>query len=278
LTAPGVVLGERVGPFDGCIDGDLIRRYAAATKDPSSLVQEGAAVPAVAIVTQIWRAQETARPVIVPNEIERTMTGGLHGEHDIVLHRPIEPGEPLRIWVDGHGSRPAGQKAVVTLRYAAFDKRDELVAEQWWTTVFLGTTCAPAGEPAPDHAFPESARDRRVGAYSIDVDAGMAQRYAEVSGDWSDHHFSVEGARRSGFDRPFLHGLCTMALCAQGAVHLVADGDPTRVRRVAVRFATPTFIGEQLDVTLYDAGAPAYAFEATSAGATVVSHGRIELR
>ncbi len=110
------------------------------------------------------------------------------------------------------------------------------------------------------------------------VDEGMARRYAEVSGDWSPHHFEVEAARRSGFDRPFLHGLCTMALCARGVVEQVAGGDPDRVRRLAVRFATPVPLGETLRLRLYDAGDRRYGFEADCAGATVITHGRAELR
>jgi acyl dehydratase len=206
------------------------------------------------------------------------MKGGVHGEHDVVLHRPIVPGEPLRIWVEGQGARPAGRNSLVTLRYTMLDADDALVAEQWWTTVFLGVTCDPTGDPAPEHAFPDDARERPIGTYRVEVDPDMARRYAEVSGDWSAHHFDLDAARVSGFDRLFLHGLCTMALCAQGVVELAAGGDPERVRRVAVRFATPTFLGERLDVRLYDAGAPGIAFEADSAGATVITNGRAELR
>ena len=76
----------------------------------------------------------------------------------------------------------------------------------------------------------------------------MARRYAAVSGDWSAHHFDAAAARRSGSERPFLHGLCTMALSAQGVVSLVADGDPTTVRRIAVRFASPSFVGEDVEL------------------------------
>ena len=106
----------------------------------------------------------------------------------------------------------------------------------------------------------------------------MARRYAEVSGDWTAHHFDVAAARRSGFERTFLHGLCTLGLCAQGVVALVAGGDPERLRRIAVRFATPTFLGERLHVRVYDAGSLGYAFEADSLGASVITHGRAELR
>jgi acyl dehydratase len=271
-----VLVGERLGPFPGCLDREFLQRYAAATNDPSPRVRAGDAAPPVAIVTQIWDAQERGRNAFVPAEM--WANGGVHGQHDIVLHRPLVVGEPLRIWVEGQRATPAGRNARVTLRYVACDAADAVVAEQWWTTVFLATSCEPAGEPAPDHAFPEDARARAVGTYEVDVDDDMARRYAEVSGDWSPHHFDVDAARRSGVERVFLHGLCTMALCAQGVAHLVAGGDPERLRRVAVRFASPTFLGERLQVRVYDAGALGYAFEAACAGATVVTNGRAELR
>jgi acyl dehydratase len=278
MTDPVLVLGERIGPFPGRLDRDLLQRYAAATADPSPRARSGAAVPPVALVTQTWEAQEQGRTTLVSAALQQSATGGVHGEHDVVLHRSIVPGEPLRIWVEGHGARPAGRNTAITLRYTALDASDAVVAEQWWTTVLFGVTAEPAGDAAPDHAFPAGARERPVGAWETEVDPGMATRYAEVSGDWSPHHFDPEAARRSGFDRVFLHGLCTMALCAQGVAALVADGDPARVRRVAVRFASPTFIGERLHLRLYDAGPLGYAFEADSAGALVIAHGRAELR
>lgn len=276
VVGPGVVVGARRGPFDGMLTTELLQRYAAATRDPSPAAPS-TAVPPVAIVTQIWEAQDEGRTTAVPEALQRAAAGGVHGEHDIVLHRPIRPDEPLRTWVEGYGSRPAGRNSLVTLRYTTTDADAQLVAEQWWTTVYLGVTCEPVGDAPPAHGFPAEARRRRIGTYTIDVDPDMARRYAEVSGDWSDHHFTTDAAGRSGFDRPFLHGLCTMALCAQGVVQLIGDGDPSRIRRIAVRFAAPTFIGERIDVHVFDAHDAGWAFEAESGGATVVSNGRAEL-
>ena len=67
-----------------------------------------------------------------------------------------------------------------------------------------------------------------------------------------------------------------MALCARGVVELLGCR-PERMRRVAVRFARPMPLGEQLEVHLYDAGDVAYVFEASGAGVAVVTHGRVEL-
>jgi acyl dehydratase len=275
---PGVVVGDRLGPFSGRLDGDLVRRYAQATKDPNPGPQAGTSVPPVAIVTQIWAAQQAAFATLIPEAVRSSMTGGVHGEHDVVLHRPIVPGEQLQTWVEGHGSRRGGRHNLVTMRYTTYDCNEAVVAEQWWTTVLLNAAGQPVGGAPPDHTLPDDAGRRPVGDYYINVDEGMPRRYAEVSGDWSDHHFEVEAARQSGFDRPFLHGLCTMGLCAQGIISIVAEGDPNRIRRLVVRFASPTFVGEDLALHLFQLDERTYAFEAESSGAAVIRNGRAELR
>jgi acyl dehydratase len=271
--APSVILGERRGPFAGRLTADLIRRYAEATRDPNPGPLAGAVVPPAAIVTQIWVAQQAGFGSLVSEEVRDTMTGGVHGEHDIVLHRPIEPGEGLRTWVEGHGSRRGGRHNLITLRYVTYDDHDIAVAEQWWTTVMLNASGGPAGEAAPGHAFPEEARGHPAGTCRITVDEEMPRHYAEVSGDWSVHHFDDESARRNGFKRRFLHGLCTLGLCAQGIVSLVGTASPARIRRLAVRFAAPTYVGDDLDVHLYEAGAGTYVFEADAGGSAVIRNG-----
>ncbi|MBO0732575.1 MAG: hypothetical protein J2P57_25165, partial [Acidimicrobiaceae bacterium] len=83
MTSPGVVVGARRGPFSGCLDADFLRRYAEATNDPSAQVRAGSAVPAVALVTQIWDAQNEGRNAAVPAELQQAATGGVHGEHEV---------------------------------------------------------------------------------------------------------------------------------------------------------------------------------------------------
>ncbi len=278
MSQEEVLLGGRVGPFDARLDAHDVRVFADATRDPSKRVRAGEVVPPVALVTKVWEAQNVGRDALVPLSFQRTARGGVHGEHDLVLFRPIEPGEPLRTWVEGHAAHSKGQNVAVTLRYTTVDVEGVPVAEQLWTTVWLGVTCDDVGGPLPGHSIPEQARAHRRGTWRVEVDEEMARRYADASGDRSAHHFDAEAARRSGADQPFLHGICTMALCAQGVSELIAGGDPARIRRVAVRFARPVPLGEQLVVELYDAGELGWAFEATVAGSTVITQGRAELR
>ena len=135
-----------------------------------------------------------------------------------------------------------------------------LAVEHWWTIFFPGCDeLADVGPEPPDHTFPDEARAHPVGSATQHVDIDAATRYAEVSNDWSAHHFELDAARKAGVDYLFAHGLCTMAMCTQAAVAMVADGDPSRVRRVAVRFASPTRLDADLTVDVYDASEVARA-------------------
>jgi acyl dehydratase len=271
-------VGRRHGPFPGDVDPAVVAAYAAATNDTAAGVRAGTTVPATFPVILVFDAQ-TAANADVPVAVYEDARGGVHGEHDIVLHRPLLPGETLTTWSRVSAVRDSLAGTRVVLHMEQYDAQDALVVEQWWTTLFLGThLLADTGDEPVDHAFPDAARSRAVGSATQRVDADVARRYAEMSGDWSAHHFDAAVARAEGFDDVFAHGLCTMAMCTQAVVALVAGGDAARVRRIAVRFAAPMPLDTDLTVDVFDAGASSFAFEATAGGAAVVKHGRLELR
>ena len=203
-----------MGPYELSVGPDLVRRFGEATLDHGPLAREGRFVPPCLLATRSFRAQYLAINELVPVEIFAAARSGVHGEHELLVHRVVGSGERLRVFIETHSAWPAGENLRVTLRHLIHDDRDDLVAEQWWTTVLLGTTAEPTGPRPPDLAFSSSGISP-LADDEMPVDDVMARRYAEVSGDFSEHHFSVEGARRSGFDAPFLHGLCTMALCRE---------------------------------------------------------------
>jgi acyl dehydratase len=90
-------------------------------------------------------------------------------------------------------------------------------------------------------------------------------------------HVDDEFAKSVGLPGIIVHGLCTMAMCSQAVVKTVAGGDPGRLKRLAVRFSKPVLPGNDVVTTMYDLGGGSYAFEATSAGATVIKDGRAEV-
>lgn len=271
-------IGARIGPFDTTIDAEFVRAYASATSSRNPSYLDGTAVPPLAIATRIFEAQLAGFEGLIPAQVRESARGGVHGEHDVVLLRALRPGEPLKTLVVAHSVRPMRSNVRLVLRHVTVDGSDQPVAEQLWTTILIGTTSEAAGPELPEHTFPDTARQSPAGARVVRIDDGTAHRYAEVSRDFSAHHFDVEAARRSGFDAVFLHGLCTLGLCTEAAVDTVAGGDPGRIRRVAVRFASPAFLGHDLSIQLYAATPDTYAFEADVAGSRVMANGWVELR
>ncbi len=268
----------RHGPFPGRLEPQCISAYAAATDDDTASVLAGQAVPAVFPASLIFSAVETAR-ADVPAEAWKRVRGGVHGEHDIVLHRPLIPGEGLTTWSQISGMRTSRAGTRVAVHLEQVDSDGRLAVEQWWTMVLLGLDGLPdLGTMPAEHRLPESARANPLGSATHHVDEQTAYRYAEVSGDWSEHHFDVEVARAEGYDFVFAHGLCTMAICTHRLLYLLGVDDPGRVSRVAVRFASPTPLDCDLTVNAYGIEEGSFAFEAIADGAATITHGRLELR
>lgn len=69
--------------------------------------------------------------------------------------------------------------------------------------------------------------------------------YAEASGDRNPIHLDDEFARRVGLPGVIAHGMLQMGLLANVAV-AAAGGDPSRVRRLSVRFAGMVEPGDEV--------------------------------
>lgn len=279
MRATTLEFGDRRGPYELRIGADTGAALARAIRDDNPRYLDGSALPPTAIATEAYRTQFAAMVELVPESVFSAARSGVHGQHDLVLHRPLVPGESLHTMVETHSARPSKGNLRITLLHRTYDEEEQLVAEQWWTTVMLGTTAEPTGPDLPDHGTTDLDRAPPTAEESVYIDRQMARRYAEVSGDFSGHHFDVAAARRSGYDKPFLHGLCTMALCARAAVRRVGGGDPDRLRRLAVRFATPAFLDQELVVGLHPLGQEGrFALEGTCGQDTVIRNGVAELR
>jgi acyl dehydratase len=273
-----VLAPARHGPFTGHVARDAIAAYGAATGDKTAAVLAGRAVPAVFPVILVFAPQEAAR-ADVPHAVWENVRGAVHGEHDIVLHRPLVAGEGLDTssWISAVRTSRAGTHVVMQFEQVGED--GVVAVEQWWTIVLLGLRgVADLGVTPAEHRFPDDARANPLGSAHRHIDGDLAVRYAEVSGDWSAHHFDIEVARAAGFDFVFTHGLCTMAIATHLLLDLIGVDDPGRVRRVAVRFASPTPLDSELTVNAFGITNHSFAFEAAANGATTITHGRLELR
>jgi acyl dehydratase len=286
-SRPGRFDPERLGAWSEPgrfeVDPARVAAYAAATNDDVALYARGGLVPPVlAILPAID---------VYPREVERLFgeslasLGSVHGEHDLLIERPLAPGMALttRAAVVGVQVKPSGTAVVV--RTESRDRRGSLVNTQYAVQFLRGFDAgASAGEVQPSSLARAASRSRAAVAtvgYRVDLD--QARRYAEASGDFGDYTLDDAAARKAGFPRPILHGACTMAFAGRAVVEARCGGDPPALRRLAVRFSAPCFPGDELTTTVWDvtgAGPRAdTAFEvADQDGRTVISNGIAEVR
>jgi acyl dehydratase len=143
-----------------------------------------------------------------------------------------------------------GKAAVLVLRTEAADDDGPL-----WTgesQLFVRGEGGFGGERGPSERLetPDRAPDRTV-ERGVREDAALLYR---LSGDWNPLHADPDFAKRAGFDRPILHGLCTYGMTLKAVVDTLLGGDVTRVRSYTARFAGVVLPGETLRIRMWAAG------------------------
>jgi acyl dehydratase len=203
----------------------------------------------------------------------------LHGEQKVTLHKPlpasgtfIAEGRTVGAWDKGKD-----KGAVVVSEIDWTDETGEKVATLTMSAFYRGDGGfggPTEGQPAP-HTVPTRAPDLSVDM-PIRPDQALLYR---LNGDRNPLHSDPESARKSGFPRPILHGLCTYGMTCRAILANVLDYDADAILSHQVRFTSPTFPGETLTVDIWKDGKD-ISFEARvkARDVTVVRNGLTRLR
>jgi acyl dehydratase len=212
---------------------------AAATPRPLKVVPTFASVAA-------WGA--------TPGEMNLNRVMVVDGEREITFHRPLAVA--ARLLVDSRvlAVFDKGKDKGAVIRHQTLLKNEEgealatLVASRFarGDGGFGGTS---EGQPEP-HQVPSRAPDKSI---DIPTRADQALIY-RLCGDRNPLHSDPEFARRAGFPKPILHGMCTFGITCRGILQTYADYDPTAFRQHAARFSAPVYPGETVTLDLWQDG------------------------
>jgi acyl dehydratase len=152
-------------------------------------------------------------------------------------------------------------------------------APRWKTTnaLFIRGEGGFGGPRGPSEAAPPlpEGRPDEVVTYATRDDQALLYR---LSGDRNPLHSDPEFARRAGFDRPILHGLCTYGFTGRALLHTLCGSDPARFVSVQSRFSRPTYPGDTLTVSLWVDGSTARFRTENQRGETVLDRGTFRFR
>ena len=201
----------------------------------------------------------------------------LHGEQSITLHREI-PAEG-KVRVTGRISEvwDKGKAAVIGSEGIVEDDQGLLFTTK--ATLFIRGAGGFGGERGPSTAGVNVPPERRPDHVIEDVTRMEQGAIYRLSGDRNPIHIDPDFARMAGFEKPFMHGLCTYGFVGRAILRALCGGDAARFGSFSARFADQVYFGDTIVTKIWVVGAGEAIVQAeTQKGNVVLSQARATYR
>lgn len=199
----------------------------------------------------------------------------VHAEQSIELHGPIPTDATVTTTSTLTAIYDKGSGALVRSEAVSVDARNGQPLFSTGAGLFIRGEGGFGGERGPSsdkEPFPSRAPDEVV-TYTTRPDQALLYR---LSGDRNPLHSDPAFAKRAGFDRPILHGLCTYGFTGRALLHTMCGSDPGRLRSMYGRFSRPTYPGDTLRISIWADGRSARFRTENQQGETVIDQGILE--
>lgn len=256
------------------ITADEIAAYAAASGDDNPRHRPGPDQVASPLFTVVPGLPLVATVGLDPELGVENPLMIVHGEEEVVHHRPIRPGDGLTFTPTLLSVEDKGRGATFVVRVSAHDPDGAPVNDQYATVFVRGGgsgTDRPKADPPADPV-----KGAAVAEFTSHVAPEMPARYAEASGDHNPIHLDDAVAKMVGLPGIINHGLGTLSLVAAGLVRDLAAGDPERLTRIGARFTEVVLPGSSLSTTVWE-GAEGHLFETVRPDGAAVMTGWLQV-
>jgi acyl dehydratase len=239
-TISGKIAGTEVGAISTSLDARWIMAYAAALglDDPryyDTLAPGGPVAHPLFSVCYEWPAVLALRAKAVRDTLAPL---SVHAAHHTIIHRLPAADDRLLTRAQVVAVRPSRAGTLVVARFSTVDRNGRPVTTTDYGSVYRGVETDGEVRVAVESLpalMPPPAGEMRWTA-TVPVASRASHVYSECARIWNPIHTDVAVARGAGLSDPILHGSATLALAVSEVIRRDLDGDPARVRAVAVRF------------------------------------------
>jgi len=203
----------------------------------------------------------------------------LHAGQELILHKPLPSSSVVEATTkiteivdkgEGKGALIVSERVV----------RDKATGEDLCTLV--STTMARGdggfGGPSTSSSKPDQIPEREPDLVCDLPTLDQAALIYRLSGDFNPLHASPNVARKGGFEKPILHGLCTFGVATHALIKTLCDYDPARFHRMRLRFSAPVFPGETIRTEIWrDGNKVAFRCRSVERDLVVINNGYAEI-
>ncbi len=176
----------------------------------------------------------------------------LHGEQAITLHKPLPAN--FKGSLKGRISEvfDKGKAAVLGVTADAVDEKGEKVFTIHLTMFIRGAGGfgGERGSSDPINVPPEREPDHIIKDKTTMQQAAIYR----LTGDINPIHIDPNFAKMGGFEKPFLHGLCTYGFVGRAALQALCGGDPDKFVSMEARFADRVELGDEIITKIWEMG------------------------
>jgi len=228
-------------------------------------------------------------PVVFAYEFNRSVPTGeiagirynpmmvVSGEQHLRLFKPLPRSATVTSTVTVSDIFDKGSGLLMLTDIDSYDEDGEQLAAAR-ASLFMRGLGGFGGERGPSSRWraPEGAPDFICEGVTLPTQALLYR----LAGDDNPLHADPPMAAIGNYEKPILHGLCTMGFAARAVLKHCAGNDASRFDSIGVRFSRPVFPGETLATEIWrrQPGEIAFQTKVKERDVVVLSHGQLRLR
>lgn len=191
----------------------------------------------------------------------------VHGEQQLKLARNLPRAALVDSTITIADIYDKGSGLLMVLDVISRDEAGELLA-QARTSMFLRGLGGFGGERGPSGSLdlPERLPDSVIEDKTLERQALLYR----LAGDANPLHVDPQLAAIGNFDKPILHGLCTLGFSARAILKRFCNNDAGKLAAISARFARHVYPGETLVTEMWDMGAGKIGFQTQAKERAVV--------
>lgn len=188
---------------------------------------------------------------MLAEEIIKPTIAFLNMDHEIILHRPVDPIKGTFQWQDeivDVYDRGEGKGAVVKTKIDVRDEAGNLVCTNFSST-FFHEAGGFGGKPMPksDVVIPERKADFIVEDY-VSSTQNLLYR---LTGDTNLIHVDPEYSKEMKFEQPIMQGLCSFGFACRMNIAALIPNEPERMRRMAAQMSSTLLPGSPVEIQIW---------------------------